>query len=68
MKHDEYITVESEMGSGTTFHIYLPASQGHASKKTPTREVAITGKGRILLMDDEEMVRAASGEMLGRIG
>ncbi len=66
--HGGHISVESQMGVGTTFFIYLPASP----EKTITKDVAekrlITGHGRILLMDDEEIVRELVCEMLKNIG
>jgi len=50
-----HITVESQVGVGTTFHIYLPASDKAVLE---TEEVKlITGKGRILVMDDEASLR-----------
>ncbi|MGD1076111.1 MAG: PAS domain S-box protein, partial [Thermodesulfovibrionales bacterium] len=67
-KHDGYITVESEIGSGTTFFIYLPASRKRIAKKQAVGGVPISGAGKVLFMDDEEMVRNTAGEMLRRIG
>jgi len=67
-KHDGYITVESEMGSGTKFLIYLPASRKHVIKKQALGGIPICGAGKVLFMDDEEMVRNTAGEMLRRIG
>ena len=50
------------MGFGSTFHIYLPASE----KAVPENEVArlIKGRGRILVMDDEAPLRKMVGRML----
>ena len=68
--HDGYITVESEMDIGTTFTFYLPAGE-----KVPETVVAekklqenYKGSGKILIMDDEEIVREVAGEMLSLIG
>jgi len=68
-KHNGYISVESEVGIGTTFYIYLPALVGEelTIKKKKEKEIII-GKGRILLMDDEAIVRDVSGAMLKYIG
>lgn len=65
--HNGYITVESRPGSGTTFFIYLPASREKALHRSRT-EGAVPGKGRVLLMDDEEIVRTVAGIMLRDLG
>ncbi len=67
-KHDGYITVESEVDVGTTFHIYLPASMKPKTAETDTKEKPLVGKGRILVMDDEEIVRDVAGQMLTLLG
>jgi PAS domain S-box-containing protein len=67
-KHDGVITVSSELGAGSTFSIYLPASeQKLAAAETPKKDL-VTGKGRILVMDDEELVRTIVGHMISRLG
>ena len=67
-KHLGYITVESELGVGTTFHIFLPASEKEVLTEKRTGEIPLAGKQRILIMDDEEMVRNVAGTMLEHIG
>ncbi len=62
--HNGCVTVTSEVNVGSTFCIYLPASEKSVlPKKEPEIDTRFTGRGRILVMDDEEMIR----EMLGRI-
>ncbi len=65
-KHDGHITVESLLGVGTTFHIYLPASDKIVPEKETDR--LITGRGRILVMDDEASLRKMVGRMLKMLG
>ena len=66
--HGGLITVESELGVGTTFYIYLPASEKTAVKKESETGKTLFGKGKILIMDDEEFIRKVAGEMLKSLG
>ena len=67
-RHDGYISVESELGVGTTFYIYLPASEKEILEKEAAEERPFFGKGKILVMDDEEAVREVAGNMLKFLG
>ncbi|HEX3035747.1 MAG TPA: response regulator [Thermodesulfobacteriota bacterium] len=67
--HDGYIGVESEIGMGTKFHIYLPACYKKASELVSAqKQSAIEGRGRVLIMDDEELVRVILSDMLSQVG
>jgi PAS domain S-box-containing protein len=67
-RHNGHVAVESKAGHGTTFQIYLPASGG-MSAESPAGETGIVqGHGRILVMDDEQIVRDVSGDMLQALG
>jgi PAS domain S-box-containing protein len=65
-RHDGHITVESRQGVGTTFHIYLPASEKAIPEKEEFR--LIKGQGRILVMDDEASLRRTIERMLKGLG
>ncbi len=68
--HGGCISVESRLGVGTTFHVYLPAS----SKEIPVpRRAGVPGNrlsrnGRILVMEDEEVVRNIARDILTSLG
>ena len=65
--HDGYIGVESELGEGTTFFIYLPASSAQIETVEEDCQL-VRGSGKILVMDDEKMVRNVLGKMLKYLG
>ncbi|HSE82952.1 MAG TPA: response regulator, partial [Thermodesulfobacteriota bacterium] len=66
--HDGYIGVESEVGVGTKFYLYLPASAERRQVGMNLKEAPASGKGRILIKDDEEIVREFLGEVLDQLG
>ncbi len=67
-KHKGYITAESEKRQGTTFRIYLPASEKNVIPPGSMKEKLFLGSGKILVMDDEEIVRRVTGGMLDSLG
>lgn len=69
MKHHGQITVESKVGKGTSFSIYLPAlTQDNQTSSTLSAHEVVKGTGRILVMDDEEDVRDVLAAMLAHLG
>ena len=66
-KHDGYMTVDSELGKGSTFSIYLPASAKEIEANV-IAEAPSPGKGKILVMDDDRNVREVAGEVLRFLG
>jgi PAS domain S-box-containing protein len=63
-----YIEVESSPEQGTAFHIYLKASLKKNSLQKTDQEMIYKGSGKILLMDDEEMIRDFGKELLLHLG
>ena len=66
--HGGYIDVDSEKGKGTTFNIYLPATEKMIEEKKVLSDELVTGKGTVLLVDDEEMVLEAGEVLLNHLG
>ena len=54
--HGGFITVYSEVGHGTTFHIYLPASEREIVQERKLPREILGGKETVLLVDDEETI------------
>ena len=67
--HDGHITVASDLGAGTTFTLYIPASRSRTEAGEEARtEAWPVGKGKILIMDDEEIIRSVAGDILKGLG
>jgi PAS domain S-box-containing protein len=66
--HDGYIDVESEKGHGTTFTIFLPASETGVEGSAEAGARLIRGSGTLLIVDDEELVLDVGVNMLKKLG
>lgn len=66
-RHSGHITVESDLGIGTTIAIYLPASDGEADEEQQ-ESIVHQGQGKILVMDDEETIRISTKAALKHLG
>ncbi|KJJ85991.1 two component system sensor histidine kinase, hybrid [Candidatus Omnitrophus magneticus] len=62
------ITVYSEPGKGTTFHVYLPRIFDKIKDTTDTNENPIRGNERIMIVDDEEKIAHMMKQMLENLG
>jgi two-component system cell cycle sensor histidine kinase/response regulator CckA len=67
-KHGGHIAVESKVGVGTTCNICLPASDRETLPKKGVAKKPRGEKGKILVMEDEQMLRNLTGQMLNRLG
>ena len=66
--HGGSIAVESALGKGTTFDLYLPASSAREEPGKVESAQLQHGTGNILIMDDEEAVRETAASVLRRLG
>jgi len=66
--HDGIITVYSEKGEGTTFNIYLPASDKCVSGARQSTGEIVEGTEMILLVDDDDIIVKVGEQILNRLG
>jgi CheY-like chemotaxis protein len=66
--HNGLITVQSEIGKGTTFSMVFPAVEEQAVSEPETGKELPTGDERILFIDDEEPLVKMGHQRLERLG
>jgi two-component system cell cycle sensor histidine kinase/response regulator CckA len=76
-KHEGYIDVASRVGKGSTFTIYIPASDKDITEPALDKKFIVDSKakkefikvaGRVLVMDDDEIVGEVASSMLQEMG
>jgi CheY-like chemotaxis protein/two-component sensor histidine kinase len=68
-RHQGHITVDSTLGTGTTFRVYIPQMASvHETTLHETTEFIPMGNEHILLVDDEPQLLAMQGQILERLG
>jgi two-component system cell cycle sensor histidine kinase/response regulator CckA len=66
--HGGIIKVSSRKGEGTTFTIYVPASEGEVVEEEGASEKILRGTETVLLVDDEEMILDIGRDLLNAMG
>ena len=66
--HGGYIHLFSEKGQGTTFKIYVPATEQEVRVKKEVPDELLKGEGTVLLVDDEEIILDSGRQMLKHLG
>lgn len=63
-----FIDFESKQGKGTSFYLYIPESDKSQDEFTKNRPIPQKGKGTVLIIDDEEIIRNMAKNLLASIG
>jgi PAS domain S-box-containing protein len=67
-KHQGHIEVESRLGEGTTFQLWLPAAEHAENSEPPMPAPPAAIRVKVLFMDDEDPIREMAQMFLGRLG
>ena len=69
-QHNGWIDVDSKLGAGATFNVFLPTTRKHQPKveKKPSLPRALGGRETILVVEDEEPVRRFVSDLLKEYG
>ncbi|MGB3225572.1 MAG: ATP-binding protein [Desulforhopalus sp.] len=67
-EHHGNIQLYSEPGKGTVFHVFFPTSEAAVPRATQQNERVVRGTGTILVVDDEDIIRATALLLLENLG
>jgi CheY-like chemotaxis protein len=63
------LTIQSTPGVGTNIELWLPKSERTQAETMPVPQASLQkGQGKVLLVDDEDLVRASTSDMLKELG
>ena len=66
--HGGFIDAHSEKGHGSTFNIYLPASEKEVIEEKKPAGDTLRGTETVLFVDDEDMIIEVAGELFDQLG
>ena len=66
--HDGFVTVQSKVGHGTTFNVFLPLSDRRLEEDVQTKPGLRAGSETIVVVDDEQMILDVGKAMLEKLG
>jgi PAS domain S-box-containing protein len=66
--HDGFIDLSSRVGEGTVFSVHLPAASGDAGPQDEAVAAGAAATGRVLVMDDDPLVRDVAAAMIASLG
>ena len=67
-KHGGLLAVRSKVGVGTLFYFFIPAAVTKSLSTEGTLIEPVKGRGRVFIMDDEEMIREMAGDLIRELG
>jgi CheY-like chemotaxis protein len=68
LKHNGSVTIQSNLKYGSTVTIYLPAAQNEPRKDKDIEQILPSGKGHVVVIDEEQEVHDLTQEMLSYLG
>jgi PAS domain S-box-containing protein len=66
--HGGVLSIQSQPKKGTTFHLFFPIIKGRTESQISAEEPLQNGRGRILFIDDEEVIADLGKKMLMKLG